>query len=60
MCLVGSNASMFWTVNSPTLETHQKQMVMHAKVAASRGSFKSSCDLKSAMMARMKGGAEVV
>jgi len=46
---------MLGTVNSPSLATHQKQVVMHAKVAASSGSFGLSWDLRMPMISGVKG-----
>ena len=55
MCLVGSKALILGTVNSPSLATHQKQVVIQAKMATSRGLFGLSWDLNMLMMSGVKG-----
>ena len=55
MCLAGSNALRFVTVNLPRRATHQKHTAMHAKIAASRGWSRDSICLRDAMMSVVKG-----
>ena len=55
MCLVGSNALILGTVNSPSLATHKKQVVIQVKTAALSGSFRLSWDLNMLMMSGVKG-----
>ena len=54
MCLVGSNALILGTVNSPSLATHKKQVVIQVKTAALSGSFRLSWDLNMLMMSGVK------
>ena len=49
------SADRLGSINSPTLAMPQKQMVMHMKRAASRGSSGLSWNLKRVIMSGVKG-----